>query len=1410
MIFIKGLKMRFKSVFALGVLTAIFLLQLAEPAFAATAAKNAANDAALSHLEKLYRAYIEEYGDKTTATGLRRIYDSGFEINSDSFAAEKAAGYEVELEATVLRPTDGANDSDGEIVSGHSGFVTVKAILKKNSEEAGNISFSVELKPQVKTLSYTKSTEQEDSTVWDIGSGKYLNYYRGDADKLVIPEGVEEINSKTLGEWYTGDKTKVKIIIYPSTMKKIMPYTMQGFTNLTAVYIPDGCTEIGENAFDGCTSLRYVRLPEGVSKIPDKCFRNTPALTQLYFPSTLAEVGDYAFNGSAVRDMVITADNFVGNGYDTHKNYVITLNAGINSEIKDDVAGDLTDDMGYISCRNFYYLGTNPTVKSSWLWYSCDIANGGDYLWYTYIYALEGNSIEEFIATQTSNSLEDEYTSLDSNTAEMLRQQHFGLSGEVFEDEDVLSHLEKLYRAYIEEYGDKTTAAGLRRIYDSGFEINSDSFAAEKAAGYEVDLKAYVLRPVDGSCDADGFITPARDGYVCIDASVSKSGKEIGKVELTLLIKADEKKLSYTKSTEQEDSTVWDIGSGKYLNYYRGDADKLVIPEGVEEINSKTLGEWYTGDKTKVKIIIYPSTMKKIMPYTMQGFTNLTAVYIPDGCTEIGENAFDGCTSLRYVRLPEGVSKIPDKCFRNTPALTQLYFPSTLAEVGDYAFNGSAVRDMVITADNFVGNGYDTHKNYVITLNAGINSEIKDDVAGDLTDDMGYISCRNFYYLGTNPTVKSSWLWYSCDIANGGDYLWYTYIYALEGNSIEEFIATQTSNSLEDEYTPLDNNTAAKIGLLHDENMKFGRYPIEMDTEDLQGIIDTFTFENNTTEAEFSYFLRNELSDKGYEAVVEDWYKLRAVPGCSDQDGMMFEGYKGYISASVELISVNGSEKISVYGVIEPEIYKYSFDSVAKADEFYPETVDGIDGLRGDTGTEGEFFLLSQDGKILIDYFGSAEKIIIPEGVEYLDQSWWLDTDLTAVRCIILPNSLKSLPDQFAVPFSSSVEVIIMGDNVTTAEGKHSFWKCYRLKNLRLSEKLENLNEEAFFETLVLTDLRLPASLKTISQGAFHLSAIRDIVVPADVEFIASEAFAWPLRTLSYLEEGVRTQGNAIPVEISKELEPFLQEKICLSKGVYVPRTITVMSEDVAYGDTANFWNTDLSWIPVKVNYIDGSTTEELIKSGYASDKDKYSYGIINMSETECKVNLMAALESLPVDSGITPEKISAYLDSFVVSDLISGNVEISGFSLIPPENGNDGKVSAVVSVDFKSGSTIKLGLDRTVSYIKEYSVDMNKGGWTGEEFAYDNKFSPNITRFEDETVTEYVEVPVEIKTEKQDDANETVTTTTTIIKKVKKNKTGNNGNLTSIVLISVIAAVVVASGIAAFAVIRKKKKNVA
>lgn len=119
-----------------------------------------------------------------------------------------------------------------------------------------------------------------------------------------------------------------------------------------------------------------------------------------------------------------------------------------------------------------------------------------------------------------------------------------------------------------------------------------------------------------------------------------------------------------------------------------------------------------------------------------------------------------------------------------------------------------------------------------------------------------------------------------------------------------------------------------------------------------------------------------------------------------------------------------------------------------------------------------------------------------------------------------------------------------MGDNVVKAEGKHSFWKCYKLKNLRLSENLENLNEEALFETLLLTDLHLPNALKTIDKGSFHLSALRDIVIPAGVESIANEAFGrGRLRPLNILLRASERRATPFHRSFAMSLTRFFKRK---------------------------------------------------------------------------------------------------------------------------------------------------------------------------------------------------------------------------------------------------------------------------
>ena len=62
------------------------------------------------------------------------------------------------------------------------------------------------------------------------------------------------------------------------------------------VTVPEGVTEIGDDAFKGMANLLKVKLPESVRKIGDRAFKGCRQLNEVNFPEGLAEIGEYAFH----------------------------------------------------------------------------------------------------------------------------------------------------------------------------------------------------------------------------------------------------------------------------------------------------------------------------------------------------------------------------------------------------------------------------------------------------------------------------------------------------------------------------------------------------------------------------------------------------------------------------------------------------------------------------------------------------------------------------------------------------------------------------------------------------------------------------------------------------------------------------------------------------------------------------------------------------------------------------------------------------------------------------------------------------------------------------------------------------------------------------------------------------------
>ena len=180
----------------------------------------------------------------------------------------------------------------------------------------------------------------------------------------------------------------------------------------------------------------------------------------------------------------------------------------------------------------------------------------------------------------------------------------------------------------------------------------------------------------------------------------------------------------------------------------------------------------------------------------------------------------------------------------------------------------------------------------------------------------------------------------------------------------------------------------------------------------------------------------------------------------------------------------------------------------------------------------------------------TTAEVIIPDGVEYLDESFSgfsalekavLPSTLTRIydysfyECgalseISLPEGLLSIGDRafckctslrsMNIPDSvmeignnafsgcSSLEEVEIGSGIKTI-GLYTFRDCVNLESVILSDGLETIGDEAFFNTSIRT-LTLPGSIKRLGARAFNFEKLEKIIyegTKAEFEAIVNYAF---------------------------------------------------------------------------------------------------------------------------------------------------------------------------------------------------------------------------------------------------------------------------------------------------------------
>ena len=131
------------------------------------------------------------------------------------------------------------------------------------------------------------------------GGKASITKYKGNAETVVIPEVIDGIPVRSIGEKAFYKKYKISALVLSENLKYIGDDAFLRCKKLSKIEMPYGVETIGNNAFGSC-GIEELILPESVKTIGDAAFRFNFNLRKLVIPDSVETIGYSAFP-SAVR-----------------------------------------------------------------------------------------------------------------------------------------------------------------------------------------------------------------------------------------------------------------------------------------------------------------------------------------------------------------------------------------------------------------------------------------------------------------------------------------------------------------------------------------------------------------------------------------------------------------------------------------------------------------------------------------------------------------------------------------------------------------------------------------------------------------------------------------------------------------------------------------------------------------------------------------------------------------------------------------------------------------------------------------------------------------------------------------------------------------------------------------------------
>jgi len=493
-------------------------------------------------------------------------------------------------------------------------------------------------------------------------------------------------------------------------------------------------------------------------------------------------------------------------------------------------------------------------------------------------------------------------------------------------------------------------------------------------------------------------------------------------------------------------------GVGDYA-FYNANIESLTVPSFVYNI-----GGWaFYG--SSVEEVIIEEGLDSIY---LAAFADsaVKSVDLPDSLTYMAPEVFNGCKNLEKVTFGSGLDAIPSYSFQNT-ALKSVTIPKQVTYVGSEAFANSQLTEVTFLCD---------------AVQIGWRA-FRDCPLGDLKlgDNITYIEEEGFNGISATR------------IQHPASVTEISYrVYALNPNLVSVTIP-DTVQYISDFAFEGDSNLSHVLYTGTQEQWD----KLEVYSRELNKATIHYDATGNEVTTE-----QNCTTIRMFCTICGEWetvYKKNAVH--TFENGVCTVcGYEGFWAYEEE----NGTAIITGYLGNDTDV----------------EVPEEIDGLTVKTFTEDVFSYNRKLTSVTLPdsiteipegafrNCTALKTVTLGKNVTVIGEEAFLDNwSLTAVN---LPEGLTTIG---AAAFCRCFELEVTVPKSVRTIGAMAFYDCNQLERVEIPAGVTEISYEAFASCWNLEELILPDTVTTIGYYAFSGAGIQELIVPASVEKICSDAF---------------------------------------------------------------------------------------------------------------------------------------------------------------------------------------------------------------------------------------------------------------------------------------------------------------